>query len=94
MTSKPERHATTAPIITLGDTMNTIDHTARTAWATVLEASFLALEGARAARGGCSWLANPFIRRENMPAATGESVAVWVRKHDAWQRGFDNPLGA
>lgn len=46
-------------------------------------------EGARAARRGLRWDANPFLRRENMPAATGDSPPQWARKHDAWQRGFD-----
>lgn len=46
-------------------------------------------EGARAARAGRSWQSNPYLRRENMPQATGEALCEWSRKHDAWQRGFE-----
>ncbi|AKJ31892.1 CrpP-related protein [Caldimonas brevitalea] len=51
--------------------------------------SALEREGARAARGGHAWQSNPFLKRENMPAVTGESLREWSRKHDAWQRGFE-----
>lgn len=46
-------------------------------------------EGARAAARGASWRANPFLLRDNMPHATGESLADWSGLHDAWQRGFE-----
>jgi hypothetical protein len=45
--------------------------------------------GAEAAAQGLGWQANPYLRPENMPVATGESLAEWCRKHDAWQRGFE-----
>jgi hypothetical protein len=46
-------------------------------------------EGARAAQAGRSWHTNPYLRRENMPQATGQTPREWARKHDAWQRGFE-----
>jgi len=46
-------------------------------------------EGARAAKAGLSWQSNPYLRRENMPQATGEAQPEWSRKHDAWHRGFE-----
>lgn len=46
-------------------------------------------EGAGAAHAGQSWQSNPYLRRQNMPLATGETVQLWSRKHDAWQRGFE-----
>lgn len=54
-----------------------------------LDETALEREGARAANQGASWQSNPYLRRENMPEATGESVHDWSRKHDAWQRGFE-----
>lgn len=51
-------------------------------------------EGAKAASRGRNWQSNPYLRREQMPAATGESLGAWVRKHDAWQRGFDRVIDA
>jgi hypothetical protein len=46
-------------------------------------------EGARAAQAGRPWQSNPYLRRENMPQATGQTLREWSRKHDAWQRGFE-----
>lgn len=46
-------------------------------------------EGEFAAARGRSWQSNPYLRREQMPVATGESLSAWARKHDAWQRGFE-----
>ena len=46
-------------------------------------------EGEFAAARGRSWQSNPYLRREQMPVATGESLSTWARKHDAWQRGFE-----
>jgi len=46
-------------------------------------------EGALAASRGRDWRSNPYLRREQMPMATGESLRTWARKHDAWQRGFE-----
>ncbi|NML16479.1 CrpP-related protein [Azohydromonas caseinilytica] len=51
--------------------------------------SALEREGARAAAHGADWRANPFLQRNNMPQASGESLADWSRRHDAWQRGFE-----
>ena len=51
--------------------------------------STLEREGARAAQAGRGWQSNPYLRRENMPQATGETLREWSRKHDAWQRGFE-----
>ena len=49
--------------------------------------------GERAARDHRPWHANPFLQRENMPIATGETLREWSRKHDAWQRGQQIPRG-
>lgn len=46
-------------------------------------------DGERAAREHHPWYSNPFLQRENMPMATGETLREWSRKHDAWQRGFE-----
>ena len=46
-------------------------------------------EGEFAAARGRSWQSNPYLRREQMPLATGESLGAWARKHDAWQGGFE-----
>lgn len=53
----------------------------------------LAQEGDRTARSGGHWSANPYLKRENMPGATGDSLQNWACKHDAWQRGFDGEQG-
>jgi len=45
--------------------------------------------GRRAAVAGHAWSDNPFLTRANMPAATGEALAAWSAKHDAWQEGFE-----
>jgi hypothetical protein len=55
----------------------------------ILDQSRLEREGAQAAARGASWRANPFLLRDNMPHATGESLADWSGRHDAWQRGFE-----
>ena len=60
---------------------------------TLLEESLIESEGALAAQAGRSWQSNPFLRRENMPAATREPLTDWTRKHDAWQRGFEGHHG-
>lgn len=46
--------------------------------------------GRRAAASGHAWTENPFLRRENMPAETGEALDAWSAKHDAWQSGFES----
>jgi hypothetical protein len=58
------------------------------------EESVLEQDGARAAQDGRSWQCNPYLRRENMPQATGETLQEWSRKHDAWQRGFEGRAAA
>lgn len=55
--------------------------------------ALLEQDGAYAACRGRGWQTNPYLRREQMPAATGESLGTWVRKHDAWQRGFERGTG-
>ncbi|HET9646024.1 MAG TPA: CrpP-related protein [Burkholderiaceae bacterium] len=55
----------------------------------IYEESRLEREGALAAAAGLSWQANPYLKRESMPAATGEPFAEWARKHDAWLRGYE-----
>ena len=54
-----------------------------------VDESILEREGATAAARGLSWQSNPYLRRDLMPASTGESLNRWARKHDAWQRGFE-----
>lgn len=54
--------------------------------------SDLERRGAAAAAAGHPWHSNPFLRPENMPAATGETLREWSRKHDAWQRGFEGAV--
>lgn len=44
--------------------------------------------GAEARAHGFTALDNPFLRATALPAATGESVETWLRKHDAWELGF------
>lgn len=55
----------------------------------MVDESALEREGAQAATRGASWHSNPFLLRPNMPQATGESLADWSARHDAWQRGFE-----
>ena len=55
----------------------------------LLNEQALEREGEFAASRGHGWQSNPYLRREHMPAATGESLRAWARKHDAWQRGFE-----
>jgi hypothetical protein len=50
-------------------------------------------DGERAARAARPWHSNPYLDRENMPGATGETLREWSRKHDAWQRGFEGYYG-
>lgn len=45
--------------------------------------SALERDGAQAASSGASWRSNPFLLRESMPQATGESLADWSGRHDA-----------
>jgi hypothetical protein len=43
--------------------------------------------GASARAASSTWR-NPFIRREYMPAATGDTQEVWRRKFEAWETGW------
>lgn len=45
--------------------------------------------GSAAAQENRSWQSNPYLRRENMPLQTRESLHEWSCKHDAWQFGFE-----
>jgi hypothetical protein len=45
-------------------------------------------DGARARALGRSQFDNPFLKSENMPAATGHSLEEWNAKRDAWQMGW------
>jgi hypothetical protein len=51
--------------------------------------SALERESAQAAARGQHWRSNPFLLKDNMPQASGESLGDWPRRHDAWQRGFE-----
>jgi len=44
--------------------------------------------GASARALGRDEFDNPFLKQENLPAATGDSVEVWQAKYDAWDRGM------
>lgn len=44
--------------------------------------------GAEARARGETFLANPYLRSAALPAATGEALATWQAKHDAWHRGY------
>lgn len=55
----------------------------------ILRESALEREGAQAAARGQHWRSNPFLLKDNMPQASGESLGAWSRWHDAWQRGFE-----
>jgi len=44
--------------------------------------------GAEARAKGSSFLENPFLKNEHQPAASGESIDTWQRKHDAWHLGW------
>ncbi len=44
--------------------------------------------GAEARARGASFLDNPYLRAEAMPAATGATLADWRALHDAWHRGW------
>lgn len=54
-----------------------------------VDESNLERQGADAAAQGRNWQTNPYLRRDLMPASTGESPIRWASKHDAWQRGFE-----
>lgn len=45
-------------------------------------------DGAEARAHGRSFLDNPFLKSSSMPAATGEPIDEWARKHDAWHLGW------
>jgi hypothetical protein len=45
-------------------------------------------DGANARAMGRGYFDNPFLRSENMPRATGETLDQWSAKHDAWQLGW------
>jgi hypothetical protein len=45
-------------------------------------------QGAIAKALGRSQIDNPFLKTENMPAATGELIEIWNAKRDAWQMGY------
>jgi hypothetical protein len=44
--------------------------------------------GANARARGESEASNPYYKSENMPAATGETVAEWQQKAEAWEFGW------
>ena len=46
-------------------------------------------EGATARAAGRSPFDNPFYAAEKMPAATGETVASWNERAEAWSFGFE-----
>lgn len=49
-------------------------------------------DAARAARDGNGTEANPYLRAENMPSQTGESLADWARHHDTWREAYQDTL--
>lgn len=48
----------------------------------------LQLQGARARAAKQTFMANPYLKAESMPSATGEALHVWQQKHDAWHLGW------
>jgi hypothetical protein len=44
--------------------------------------------GAEARARGESMFDNPYLRPEAMPKITGEGIAEWSAKHDAWELGW------
>jgi hypothetical protein len=44
--------------------------------------------GANARALGLSELDNPYYKQENMPAKTGEPIAEWQVKAEAWTLGW------
>lgn len=44
--------------------------------------------GANARAQGLNELDNPYYKASNMPAATGEPVAEWQEKAEAWTFGW------
>lgn len=38
---------------------------------------------------GKSFLDNPFLKTENLPAQTGQSVESWNEKAQAWRDGWE-----
>lgn len=45
-------------------------------------------QGATARAMDKTFFENPYLKRENLPAATGETVQQWQAKHDAWHLGW------
>lgn len=45
-------------------------------------------QGANARAHGLSRYDNPFLKSTALPATTGETMEVWVAKHDAWNLGW------
>jgi hypothetical protein len=52
------------------------------------ESQKLQKDGANARAIGRSIIDNPFYKPENMPGQTGEEVAEWQLKVDAWELGW------
>ncbi len=45
-------------------------------------------QGALARAAGRSLFDNPYLKSENMPAATGDTIEDYQAKHDAWHLGW------
>lgn len=58
------------------------------------EEAELSRQGAKAAARGEQPPVNPMDATENSPQATGESVAEWLDRRDAWQAGYDQQAQA
>lgn len=48
--------------------------------------------GAQAARNGWSLLDCPFLRANEMPGHTGEAIADWRQKVEAWETGWQKEV--
>ncbi len=44
--------------------------------------------GANARAMGRTFLDNPYLASDKLPAATGEDLDLWKEKHDAWHLGW------
>jgi hypothetical protein len=54
-----------------------------------LQAASASAEGTACRAWGKTSVLNPYLRREALPANTGQDQATWFRNCDAWWRGWD-----
>ncbi len=54
-----------------------------------IEINAIRHRGAKARSLGISYFSNPFLFKEMLPAATGESAETWGQKACAWWEGWE-----